>query len=60
MAGPRKVYRRLTALDVSEQFDFFVHGEYKLRFCRLVPEAARGKATDAAKFPRPITQDSVR
>jgi hypothetical protein len=40
-AGPCKAYRRLTALDVSEQFDFFVHSEYKLRFCRLVPEAAR-------------------
>jgi len=40
-AGPRGAYRRLTAIDVSELFDFFVHGEYKLRFCRLVPEAAR-------------------
>jgi hypothetical protein len=40
---------------VSEQFDFFVHGEYKLRFCRLVPEAARGKVIEAVKFPRPIT-----
>jgi hypothetical protein len=40
-AGPREAYRRLTALDVSDQFDFFVHGEYKLRFCRLVPQAAR-------------------
>ncbi len=40
-AGPREAYRRLTALDVSELFDFFVHGDYKLRFCHLVPEAAR-------------------
>jgi hypothetical protein len=60
LAGPREAYRRLTALDVSEQFDFFVHGEYKLRFCRLVPEAARGKVIEAAKFPRPITRDSVK
>jgi hypothetical protein len=40
-AGPREAYGGLTALDVSEQFDFFVHGEYKIRFYRLVPEAAR-------------------
>ena len=45
-AGPREAYRRLTALDVSELFDFFVHGEYKLRFYRLVPEAARRLAGD--------------
>jgi hypothetical protein len=37
-----------------------VHGEYKLRFCRLVPEAARGKVIEAAKFPGPITQNSVK
>ena len=40
-AGPREVYAGLTALDVSEQFDFFVHGEYKTRYGQLVPEAAR-------------------
>ncbi len=40
-AGPREAYRSLMAVDVSELFDFFVHGEYKVRFCRLVPEAAR-------------------
>ena len=40
-SGPREAYAGLTALDVSEQFDFFVHGEYKTRFGQLVPEAAR-------------------
>lgn len=40
-AGPQESYPGLVALDVSEQFDFFVHGEYKTRFAALVPEAAR-------------------
>jgi hypothetical protein len=40
-SGPRKAYAGLTALDVSEHFDFFVHGEYKMRFGQLVPEVAR-------------------
>ena len=40
-SGPRGAYAGLTALDVSEQFDFFVHAEYKTRFGQLVPEAAR-------------------
>ncbi len=40
-SGTREAYAGLTALDVSEQFDFFVHGEYKTRFGQLVPEAAR-------------------
>jgi hypothetical protein len=40
-AGPREAYPGLAAFDVSERFDFFVHGEYQLRFCQLVPEAAR-------------------
>lgn len=42
-SGPRDAYAGLTALDVSEQFDFFVHGEYKTRFEKLVPETARRK-----------------
>ncbi len=37
-AGPLREYRGLTALDVSDDFDFRVHGEYKNRFARLVPE----------------------
>ena len=36
-AGPRRARQRLLALDVSECFDFWVHGEYKDRFSRLVP-----------------------
>ncbi len=40
-SGPRNAYAGLTALDVSEHFDFFVHGEYKARFGKLVPESAR-------------------
>ena len=36
-AGPSRRRQRLRALDVSESFDFWVHGEYKHRFCRLVP-----------------------
>ena len=38
--GPRRDYRGLTAIDVGEHFDFWVHGEYKNRFGRLVPTAA--------------------
>ncbi len=34
--GPRNAYAGLTAVDVGEHFDFFVHGEYKSRFERLV------------------------
>jgi hypothetical protein len=40
-SGPRQPYAGLTALDVSDQFDFFVHGEYKTRFAQLVPKDAR-------------------
>jgi hypothetical protein len=40
-SGPGREYAGLTALDVSEEFDFFVHGEYKTRFGDLVPEATR-------------------
>jgi hypothetical protein len=40
-SGPKQDHVGLVALDVSEQFDFFVHGEYKARFGRLVPESAR-------------------
>jgi hypothetical protein len=36
-SGPRRTRQRLVALDVSESFDFWVHGEYKHRFHRLVP-----------------------
>ncbi len=39
-AGPGESYAGLTALDVSEKFDYFVHGEYKTRFAQLVAEAA--------------------
>ena len=35
-SGPRKAYQGLTAVDVGEHFDFFVHGEYKSRFEQLV------------------------
>lgn len=38
--GPGESYAGLTALDVSEQFDYFVHGEYKTRFAQLVAETA--------------------
>jgi hypothetical protein len=38
--GPQRDYRGLTAIDVGEHFDFWVHGEYKSRFGRLVPDAA--------------------
>ncbi len=41
LSGPVRDYRGLSALDVSEKFDFRVHGEYQHRFARLVPEAAR-------------------
>ncbi len=40
VVGPLREYRGLSAIDVSEKFDFRVHGEYKHRFARLVPEAA--------------------
>jgi len=43
-SGPREAHAGLTALDVGDQFDFFVHGEYKARFGQLVPEAARRRA----------------
>ncbi len=36
-SGPRRARQRLLAVDVSECFDFWVHGEYKDRFSRLVP-----------------------
>ena len=39
--GPRGDYAGLTALDVGEHFDFWVHGEYKNRFARLVPRPGR-------------------
>ena len=38
--GPRSDYEGLTALDVSEPFDFWVHREYKHRFWSPVPNAA--------------------
>jgi hypothetical protein len=34
-AGPKNSYPGLVALDVSEKFDYFVHGEYKARFAQL-------------------------
>ncbi len=37
---PRGEYAGLRALDVSEQFEFWVHREYKHRFWRLVPQVA--------------------
>ena len=39
-SGPREAYDAVVPIDVSEHFDFWVHGEYKNRFCRLVPAAS--------------------
>ncbi len=39
LVGPRADYAGLRAVDVSEHFEFWVHGEYKHRFSRLVPGA---------------------
>ena len=36
--GPHGDHDRLVAVDVSEHFDFRVHGEYKNRFSMLVPK----------------------
>jgi hypothetical protein len=35
--GPKREYAQLTAIDASDHFDFWVHGEYKNRFSALVP-----------------------
>ena len=40
-SGPRENYEAVVPIDVSEHFDFWVHGEYKNRFGRLVPPAGR-------------------
>jgi hypothetical protein len=37
LKGPRQEYEGLVALDVSERFGFWVHGEYINRFSGLVP-----------------------
>jgi hypothetical protein len=42
VTGPQRNYNGLVAIDVGEHFDFWVHGEYKNRFGRLVPAAAAG------------------
>lgn len=36
--GPADTYQGLVPVDVSEHFEFWVHGEYKNRLDRLVPE----------------------
>jgi hypothetical protein len=38
--GTHRDYDRLVDIDVSEHFDFRVHGEYKNRFAMLVPRSA--------------------
>ncbi len=40
--GPRRGYGGLTAFDVSEHFDFWVHAEYKNRLARIVPREGDG------------------
>ena len=48
-AGPLREYRGLSALDVSDKFDFRVHGEYKNRFARLVPAGTSTIADPSAR-----------
>lgn len=50
-SGPRQSYAGLCALDVSEQFDFFVHGEYKTRFAKLVPQVASARTRAGSGTP---------
>ncbi len=38
--GPGRDYEGLTALDVGDAFDFWVHNEYPRRFAQLVPPPA--------------------
>ncbi len=53
-SGPQTRYAGLTALDVSDRFEFWVHGEYKNRFADLVPPGPvaatleRSAASDAS------------